>query len=308
MCMPQEALEDYILSNQEALQSISSFVIQLDQLGLIRSFINGENLDKLMAELRKLNVFTGDLAQVDFSSETLNKDYVIKFSLFFAQELFRIKIYEESEIVPFLGGLIRHISKPKNAYTLYSRLFEYSAQISNTLIHAIDAVQPCTVNQYNNLREMLAAAVPGVAIPRIKCSNWIYSKYRTFEKLDFSPIWENEPFEECFKAFFSDSPTSPSGYSKEKTHEEIQYIFKCLLLDEIFEEIPNQKNRTVENINQAIGSMLETRSIYVYVRYVKAFFVFTIEDIQRTTYQYKSMEANLVPPASYHNGYGDIPS
>lgn len=306
--MSRETIANFILLSPKARELISNFVIKLNQQGAIKSFINGEKLDALMAELRKQNVLTGNFEWVDFSSEHLLENISLDLVQFFAAHLFYNKIYDSDEIVEMLESMIRVMSKPENAYHLYTALFEHTAKMSNAFINALEADLNANPEQSYILWTMLDEALPAIGKPILRSTFWVCTKFRTFEKIDFNAILKNEPFEQCYQNIFKNAPITPSGYSKERIYEDVQYYFKCLLIDDIFGEITNSKQRTSKNITNALNTMYETRSIYVYLRYARAFFIVLLEDIERLKNQNKPPEPIPILPAYFNNGYGNIPS
>lgn len=307
-CMSQEELVDYIEASPKEKQLIFDFVNNLDRIGVVRLLINGKKLDDFTTELRNRGILTSDSSDIDFSSTSLISDLTDEFIYYFANQLTSFEIFKKDEVLPMLEVLICRVSKPIGVYEIYITLFGFAAKMSNIYFQLLHDYYEEHFDDSEILTKMMLSAIPAIVKPVIHCYSWVYTKYKTFERIAFDNILENLPFDQCCQIFFQNLSVTNGGYSREKIKEEAEYLFKYLIIDDIFKEITNSKKRTSKNINNYLASMIEEKSIYVYIQYIRAFFMLFLEDLDRA--QKKNMHMEEIPamPASYHNGFGNLPS
>lgn len=302
-----ETIVNYILLTAEAREQILEFVTNLDNQGILKLFINGQKLDELMATLRKESVLSGNFAWIDFSSEYLVRDFNSEFICCFATQLSYNGVCEKSEIIPKIRELISELSEPASALGLYLWLFEYAAMVSNNFAQAINYYYSCHPGiDIHPMVKMMTSAIPAVRKYTANCKYWAITRPKTFNKVNIESFLPEAPFDASYQYFFKEALKTAGGCTKEQIYEETVHMFKLMLIDDVFEKITSSKKRTSGNISAELMKMYEERKIYIYIKFVRACFEVSLDDMERARIKYEN--ENPVMPAYSNNGFGNIPS
>ena len=271
----------YLNDTPEAKKIISDYVDELFSTGVVEVFINPEKLEEAIAELRKRNVLNNKFANIKFYSKDLRANLINAFINYLSEQMAATNISDYEILISLLNAFIDSFRKPENIYDTYHVIFTYTSEISNYLFEAIKVHCENTDDDFTELILIVLAGLPSSVKPNYHCGYWVATKFRTFEKVDFSQILSYEPFEEAYYVFFGDEDKTPTGYSKERIHRDVIYYFKCFLIDDVFQVIRNSKKRTSKNISEELDKMYKTRKIYIYTKYLRAFFLTLLEEYER---------------------------
>lgn len=297
-----------ILLSRKVKDIIFSFTEKLDKEGTLELFINGEKLDKLMAEFRKKGILSGNYAWIDFSSEYLVRDFNAELIHCFAEVFFANRAFTEDDMEGVLNQVIPTLKSPEGAHQLFFWLFNYASKVSNVFIQALEYYYAGHPKEEINYMPYVTAAIPGVVKAKPNCTLWAISKKRTLCKVYWGCMFQELPFETCYNAMFKGVAATPSGYSKDQVHSEVYHLFRLLMIDEVFTKITKNKERTARNISDEITQIYWHRKTFVYALFVKAFLWVLMDDAARAQAMNNIANHDIAIPESYNNGFGNLPS
>lgn len=303
-----DSIVSTILFSQNVGNIILNFTEKLGKEGTLGLFINGEKLDELTAEFRKKGILTGNYAWVDFSSEYLVRDFNAELTHCFAEVFFANRAFYEEDMERVLKQVIPVLEGPEGAHQLFYWLFDYASRVSNVFIQALESFYAEHPMEETNYMSYITAAIPGVVKATPKSAIWEITKKRTLFKVYWGCIFNELPFETCYNSMFKGAVATPSGYSKDQVHSEVYHLFRLLMLDEVFTKITKVRERTARNISDEIVQIYWHRKTFVYALFVKAFFWVLMDDTIRAQAMNNIENHDVAMPASYNNGFGNLPS
>ena len=101
----EDEITMHIIANNELRDKVVGFVRRLNDLGVLKIFMDGDELDKLNEVLRSQNILSGQYASINYTGANLLRNYESHFCRQVARQVAFVKVYDENEIADklFLG-------------------------------------------------------------------------------------------------------------------------------------------------------------------------------------------------------------
>ena len=311
--MTEDSIAMAIIFNGEAHDLVEQHVRKLQEMGILELGIKGDKLDELMAELKKANVLVDDFAFLEAYQCFLIGDFVADINRQIAANLARNGDVTAENLTEKVREYIVGIEKPENAHKLYLEVMglpHMNFRIMMQALHFAATKPGADFEKLEQLSRMIVDAIPvGTVLPDIPSKEWIRNNGRKYIRVDFSPVIKAVPFSNSYENMFSEGFVTLARSSKSDVESFAIDYLKALILEDVFEVLKHDRDRTSPRINAEIVKLAQNRFMYVCMRYIQAMAIVQADLAYRIrAFEAAKSTAETSPKYTYNGSFGNIPS
>ena len=294
----EDEITMHIIANNELRDKVVGFVRRLNDLGVLKIFMDGDELDKLNEVLRSQNILSGQYASINYTGANLLRNYESHFCRQVARQVAFVKVYDENEIERYLDMVLELWQTPKHAFDLFLGICDLATRLRNVYQMAIrehferktkqglqvisksDDVEKITSYWENLTKErdeifsLLNSALP-LGTESSECTaKWMEENKDVVYGIDFSLMMGYADFETGYEILFLNQPKTVSGIWKKDARNIVMKSFKALVLKDCIEVLENSWDKTSESFTRVIQEKAKDESLRYLIRFVQAMFMF----------------------------------
>ena len=295
-CMSELDIQVEILKSSRAMETIKSFVAELERQGVFELFISKSAFDAFISTLAEEKCLHEQHKMLKISSS----DVVDNFTLYYVQLVARYmqanKFCSGFDTAWWVKQLIDLDRDPNNIMSVYMTLLEFSYKVSQKYNDAVGfhflikekeyseadmntktrrAASRKLLKLESKLHVMMTDAFPCGTREIVGSQNWIKQNRELYEKINFGSIILECPYE-AIQAYFDASQSELLITDKPKNviRERQMEIFKGILLDDVLSRIRSKKDQTEVVINETMHALYRNCPIFVHIRMVQSCYMF----------------------------------
>ena len=320
----EDEITMYIIANNELRDKVVGFVCRLNDSGVLKMFMDGDELDKLNEILRSQNILSGQYASINYNGADLLRNYESHFCRQVARQIAATKAYNETEIEKYLDVILELWQTPKHAFDLFLEICDLATRLRNVYQIAIgEHFERKThkglyvISKSNNMEKitsywedlskardeifaLLNAALPLGTESSETTVKWMEENKDVVDGIDFGPMMGYADFETGYEILFLNKPKTVSGIWKEDARSIVMKSFKALVLKDCMEVLEDSLDKTSEAFTSVIQEKVKDESLRYLIRFVQAMFMFYRDDARTIRERTRRTVIQSLP--TLHNG------
>lgn len=320
----EDEITMYIIANNEMRDKVVGFVSRLYDLGVLKIFMDGDELDKLNEILRSQNILSGQYASINYTGADLLRNYESHFCRQVARQIAAVKVRSEEEIEKYLDVILELWQTPKHAFDLFLEICDLATRLRNVYQMAIgehferktqkglyvvsksDNVEKITSyweglsKERDEIFALLNTALPLGTESSEDTVKWMEENRDILDRIDFTAMMEHADFETGYEILFLNKPKTVSGIWKEDVRSIVMKSFKALVLKDCMEILHDPLDKTSEAFTSVIQGKAKDESLRYLIRFVQAMFMFYRDDARIIRERTRRTVIQSLP--TLHNG------
>ena len=294
-------IQTRILQSDILIERIEKFIAELDRQGVLGLFINQEAFSAFTQMVAEEDILHDQFKVLESIGSSVLKNYVIYYIRNIAKTLAINEYNDEYDFTEWGSRIISMDSDPEYIFDLYFSLMEYAVEISEMFGKAVEFHFRVMEYEYNEgglkarakntlwkkilsqkvkLQGLMMDAFPSGIEYHATSSKWIKTHKEEFDEVNpyLNLVVEAIPYD-VIQRHFTQTEIVPTKKSAEEIKAREIELFKCILLDDVFEVInENGFDTRPEVISEMVTKLYLDSPIYVHMRFIQACYMFYREE------------------------------